>query len=206
MNSLIKCKQSLSRRILWGVLFLAVASTGCGRQSNDYAQYEKRAWEQAYREDREELLPTVILSNLNRAIDLAPDRVRTDSYALRAICFDSVGECDKAYHDRILVIQREPNNPKRAVVYESLATELAVRGEYSQAMEYVDRSIELAPDYAIARATRALLYIKLGEWDKWENELRIALELNPDITNIVSVQYIYDVAEKERGRCYKLIK
>ncbi len=73
-------------------------------------------------------------------------------------------------------------------------------------MEYVDRSIELAPDYAIARATRALLYIKLGEWDKWENELRIALELNPDITNIVSVQYIYDVAEKERGRCYKLIK
>jgi tetratricopeptide (TPR) repeat protein len=182
------------------ILGLALALTwiGCDRQSNDYSQYEQRAWDSFHQVNSKELMPTVILSNLNCAIDLAPDRVRTDSYALRSYCWDKAGEDDKAFQDRMTFIQREPSNPKRAKVYGALAAKLAEHGEYQQAMEYVERSIELVPGNAATRATRALLYVDMGAWDKWEEELRVAIEIDSNVTNIATIPDIRNMVEKEK--------
>ena len=188
-------------RILTTLVFLGLALPmafmGCDRRNNDYARYEQRAWELMNRADRESLLPTDILNNLNQAINLAPDRARTDSYYLRALCWDKVGEHEKAFQDRMVVIQREPNNPKSAKVYAALAAVLGERKEYQQAMGYIERSIELDPNYAASRVTRAMLYINNGIMDKWEADLSTAIELDPGITNCVDFQLIRDNAGKK---------
>ena len=149
------------------------------------------------RADRESLMPTDILNNLNQAIDLAPDRVRTDSYYLRALCWDRVGEEENAFQDRMVVIQREPDNPKSAKVYAALAGELGNRKDFQQATEYIERSIILDPGYAAARIVRALIFIDMGIMDKWEPEISMAIELDPGITNSVDIQEIRDRAEKK---------
>ncbi len=199
MDPLFKRKQKHGLQVFLGVLFLSSVCMGSDQQTNDYSHYELRAWDLFHQENSVELMPTVILSNLNRAIDLAPDRVLTDSYALRAHCWDKVGEDKKAFHDRMAVIQREPNNPKRAKIYAMLAGELSKQGENQLAMEYINRSILLAPDYAVARATRALIYVGMGAWDKWEEELQVAIELDPSVTNIVNLQEMYVISEERRA-------
>ena len=186
-------------RILIVVLGLAlpIVLFGCDWRNNDYARYEQRAWDLMNRADRESLMPFDILNNLNQAIDLAPDQVRTDSYYLRALCWNRVGEEEKAFQDRMVVIQREPDNPKSAKVYAALAGELGKRKDFQQATEYIERSIKLDPGYAAARIVRALIYIDMGIMDKWEPEISMAIELDPGITNSVDIREIRNRAEKK---------
>ena len=97
----------------------------------------------------------------------------------------------------MVVIQREPDNPKSAKVYAALAGELGKRKDFQQATEYIERSIKLDPGYAAARIVRALIYIDMGIMDKWEPEISMAIELDPGITNSVDIREIRNRAEKK---------
>ena len=179
-----------------GAIVFIVAVMGCSRRDDDYARYEQKAWDLMHQDNRNELMSTAILSNLNRAIEMAPERVRTDSYSLRAHCWNMVGDDERAMHDRLLVIEREPSNPASAKVYMILANSLGERKEYEKALEYIDMAIELDPNYAAGRATRALIYACMGMQDKWEEELNIAVAMDPHITNILNRQKLLDLIEK----------
>jgi tetratricopeptide (TPR) repeat protein len=187
---------TLGNLIYLGVVSLALTWLGCDRRDDDYAQYEQRAWQLMHQENREELLATVILSNLNRAIDLAPDRVSADSYRLRAHCWDKVGEEERAFQDRMVVIERDPNNPNSAKPYAMIAGILHDREEYQQAREYIDRSIELVPDCPFSRGLRIMLYVDMGIMDQWEEDLRVLIELDPSLTNHLNREIIL---KREKG-------
>jgi len=183
-----------------GILIVALGWSGCTQYPNEYNIYEKRARESYLRQQkcsRPELGDIIV--NLNKAIELAPHRVSTESYYIRSICWYSIGEYDRANQDRMVIFKREPNNPERVPVYVAIAGELAVKGKYQEAMKYIERSIKLAPNYAPSRATRALLYINMGMYDKWEEEIRNAIELDANITNTIDVKLIRHVAERKMG-------
>lgn len=163
-----------------------------------HATYERMAWTLMSEPNREELMPTVILSNLNRAIELAPDLVRTDSYKLRAHCWDRTGEPEKAIQDNMIVVEREPDNPKSAKTYCVLAAVWGERKELQKALEFVNRSIELDPEYSGARATRAAIYRDLGMLDAAKEDLRLAIDYDPQITNIINPVTFFTVDKPEK--------
>lgn len=205
MKFFAKIKLKTRDGIILICIAMALACSATELSEPGYATYERMAWALMSEPNREELMPTVILSHLNRAIELAPDLVRTDSYALRAHCWDRAGEQEKAIQDNMIVVEREPNNPKSAKTYCILAAVWGERKELQKALEFVNKSIELDPEYSGARATRAAIYRDLGMLDAAKEDLRLAIEYDPQITNIINTVNYFTVEEpvpekeKEKG-------
>ena len=180
------------RIILWCIGRALAGEGEPAMPHSDYSTYEEMAWALMSEPNREELMPTVILSHLNRAIELAPDRVRTDSYSLRALCWNLAGNKEMAIRDWTTVVEREPGNPKYVEDVTILAAEWGERKESSKAAEYAGRALSLDPDYAVARVVRAAAYRDMGMLDEAKEELRIGIELDPHMTNVINLPDFFE--------------
>ena len=186
---------NMYRSIMLAILVGIGLSLACGRRGlpqDDYSIYEQKAWALMCETNMEELMPTLILSNLNRAIQLKPDDVRVESYILRAHCWDMIGEREKAIRDWKMSIDREPNNPTNVNTYCILASIDGEKKDLPIALDYINRSIALDPEYSVAHCTRAAIYRDMGLIEDAKNELNLALELDPQITNSIDIPEFFN--------------
>lgn len=189
-------------KVIWIICILTFFLHGCGRGNNDYIQYEQRAWDLYLQTNSAELMPTVILSNLNRAVELAPDLVSVNSYVIRGNCWSSAGDNERAYQDWTLAIERNPTNPVVFEAYTGRATYWGLRNQPQKALEEADRALALSPspeddNVGFARIIRASAYQDLGMHEAASNEYQQAIELYPDLTNYYTYHEFIEAHDTE---------
>jgi serine/threonine protein kinase/Tfp pilus assembly protein PilF len=138
---------------------------------NDYADaYTVRAW--ALRERNQ---PERALSDLNRALELAPNTAAT--FSQRALTYLRLKDFDKAVADYNKAIELDPRSAEhvndRGVAYMDLQ-------DYKRAIADFDRAIELDPRYPLPFNNRARAHA-LGAKDHTRAiaDLDRAIQLNP---------------------------
>jgi serine/threonine protein kinase/tetratricopeptide (TPR) repeat protein len=138
---------------------------------NDYAEaYTVRAW--ALRERNQ---PERALSDLNRALELAPNTAAT--FSQRALTYLRLKEFDRAVTDYDKAIELDPRSAEhvndRGVAYMDLQ-------DYKRAIADFDRAIELDPRYPLPFNNRARAHA-LGAKDHTRAiaDLDRAIQLNP---------------------------
>ena len=179
---------NMFRFIMLAILVDTGLTMACGRRGlpqDDYSVYEDIAWALVCETNRVSPSPTVLLSNLNLAIQLAPDKVHTESYNLRAICWGMIGDMENARRDYMTVIAQDPNNPKYAPTYCALANIMTMESNHIKALEYVNQSIALDPNYGMAHYMKTMIYSRMGMIEEAKEELRLAIELDPQVTNAI---------------------
>lgn len=170
----------------WIILALFVMGMACKVRRNpqqEYSMYENMAWKMYGQQISCELMTNAILDNLNKAINMAPDLVRIESYLLRAQCWLIAEENIKAYDDWTVVIERSPMNTLAARAYCGRAVYLGQQKEYQEALSDIDQAIYLYPYSSLARAVRAILLKDMGMHEKAKDEMTAAIGLNPNVTN-----------------------
>ena len=169
----------------WIMLGAIVMAPACGVQNSpqpEYFTYENIAWRLYGQRSSYDLMTNAILENLNKAIDLAPDRVCVDSYILRSQCWLVAGEVNKAFDDWTVAIERDPTNIHAAKAYCGRAVYYGRQKEFQKALSDINQAIILMPNYALAHAVRAIVYKDMGMYEKAKNEMVMAIGMNPNIT------------------------
>lgn len=171
-------------------LFLFLVSPfGCSKPQegidDEVAAYESKALELYFQPGGMDRSRADIFRNVDRAIQLAPDGVRAETYMLRGHCWARMGDAEKALKDWTTAIERDPANRSMAEAYCARAIYWGKNKDYSRALEEVNRAIALNPKYAFARCVRAATYKDLGMPQQAQEELRLALDLLPSLTNVI---------------------
>lgn len=183
----------------YGIYLIGIAIASSfgvsGFAEHESAAYQREAWRLYNGTNRSELMPTVILSNLNRAVELAPDRVSVESYILRGTCWSSAGDSEKAFRDWTLAILRDPTNPAIVEAYCGRASYWGLRKQPQKALEEINHAIAFSesPNLGFARVIRASAYRDMGMYEAASNEYYQAIELNPNLTNWVSQQEFFNI-------------
>ncbi len=173
----------------WPALGLAVLVISCGLKGQsqpDYSAYEKEAWRLYNQPNGNDLMTNAILENIDKAISLAPNRLRVEAFVLRGNCWARMGEKEKAFHDWSVAIEREPTNENVAEAFCGRAIFWGDHNEFQKALSDVNRAIVLSSDYVLARMVRATVYKELGMYEEAKNEMRIAIDLKPNCTNYIN--------------------
>ncbi len=144
--------------------------------------------------------------DLTRAIRVDPDYIRY--YQWRAGIYEAMGDQERAAADRRrpydTAIGPEPQDPH---FYYQQATEMESAGRYKEALENLDRALELAPDDAGSYAKRGSIYVTLGSGGNPLGDIALgiedltwAIELEPDdATNYYTRAFGYAALLTEEG-------
>ncbi len=124
-------------------------------------------------------------------IGLNPQIAQT--YNLRGIAYDVIGEGQKAIEDYETALDLDPEH---AGAYNNLGVAYAGQGNYSRAIEYYSRAIELDADDDTFY-NRGEAWLHLGEWENARIDLDIAASLGVDIPASFHTDY-QDAADLER--------
>lgn len=201
-RKLRKCVKSITEWIILCGIGLTMACGRRGLQQDDYSIYEDRAWALVCETNQGAPSPAVLLSNLNLAIQLAPDKVHAESYYLRGLCWGMTGDKENELRDYLIVIEKDPNNPKYASTYCILAGTMIETSNHIKALEYVNQSIALDPNYGMAHYMKTMIYSRMGMIEEAKEELRRAIELDPQVTNTINTSEFISIPNdwvKESG-------
>ena len=128
---------------------------------SNYVIYEMRAWAlHQMSEKRNDT--TMILSNLNIAIELAP-LTASQSYYLRGIISDRLGSSDLAIKDYSTVISISPTNPDTFYSYVERAILYGKQSNYVSAINDAQRAAKLYPNKYTPYLIMAKAYHDMGE-------------------------------------------
>jgi tetratricopeptide (TPR) repeat protein len=96
----------------------------------------------------------------------------------RALVAEKLGDLDLLESDLNLILEQEPTN---AQVLNALGYTLADRtNRYEEALQYIQRAMELEPDDAAVVDSMGWVYYRLGDYNKAIKHLRRANELSQD--------------------------
>jgi tetratricopeptide (TPR) repeat protein len=116
-----------------------------------------------------------------------------DAYIKAADCYLKSG-------DRIMAIQTYwkilQKSPKQKGVYEILAYDRYIDGDYGGAIEFYNNAIEISWKIYESYLYRGISKMKLGGFDSAIDDFNRAIDLNPNI----------DEAYKQRAECYYSLK
>jgi serine/threonine protein kinase/tetratricopeptide (TPR) repeat protein len=91
-------------------------------------------------------------------------------------------------------------NPRCLAALEDRAAVLAdLPGRTAEAVQALDRAIELYPEHAQARAGRGVLLARLGKYEEALRDAREAERLDAEPANLYRVAGIYALASREKG-------
>lgn len=101
----------------------------------------------------------------------------TDAMVRKAAIHTSLREYEKAYdlHKRYIAL-----HPESADAHNNLGSAALMMGYNQEADFHLNKAVELAPEKVHFRATRAGLFVKLGQYDLARDELNAALEQAAD--------------------------
>jgi tetratricopeptide (TPR) repeat protein len=94
---------------------------------------------------------------------------------------------------RKAIAWQEKNPPPNEQPYVNLGNLLMGQGQIKEALEPLQKAVELAPDNAYCRVNLGVYYRKIGETEKSRQELEMATQLEPDNAT----------AHYQLGRLYK---
>lgn len=177
------------------IMVIAVLATACGAENipqTDYSTYENDAWRLYRHNNDNSVLTNAILFNINRAIELGPDRVCVASYLLRAECWAAAGKVQKAVDDWSVAIDRDPTNRYVSKAFCGRAVFYGQQKKYSEALSDINQAVNLSSNYVLARAARATIYKDMGMYEEAKSEMDIAVRLNADITNYINYNEFCD--------------
>ncbi len=124
------------------------------------------------------------LKDFNRAVELAPEV--SDNYYWRSRALAKSDRLEDAFKDAQRALLLKPNNKysKRQkkqfdYAFSMKAYDLMKDGEYSAAMNAIDKAILLNQDNAYNYNLRGRLYIKSNKMDLAEKDIKRAIELDP---------------------------
>ncbi len=122
-----------------------------------------------------------------------------------ALILNKLGKFNEAINHLKIVAQ---NNPKDAIRFIKLEAELLFDAKlYARAMDTYNRAIKLDPDNTDILYLRALLYEKMGNLTKLEQELRRILVIDPEnVTAINALGYSLSENSQRYDEAYKLIQ
>jgi tetratricopeptide (TPR) repeat protein len=136
------------------------------------------------------------VEDFETASKLAPNK--SLPYAAKGIVLLELGETSKAI---ALLRQRASASPDDYIVHYVLGEALnrsgpAIRSpEENEAIQSLDRSVRLNPDFAASRALLGKLLLRRNEVDRAITELEKALELDPQETS-----FLYQLAQAHRRK------
>ena len=113
--------------------------------------------------------------------------------------FDAVrtGDDDAAHARFSAAMEIDPRFP---VPYSGMSRLNAVRGRIAEAIEWIDRAIEIAPERAFYRARRGLLQMQLGNVDEAARCIQSAAERAPDNVFDAELVIALHMAQGDRVR------
>lgn len=128
---------------------------------SNYLVYEMRAWA-LHQMSEHGNDTTMILSNLNIAIELAP-LTASHSYYLRGVISDRHGSSDMAIKDYSTVISISPTNPDTFYSYVERAILYGKQSNYVSAINDAKRAAKLYPKKYLPYLVMAKAYHDMGE-------------------------------------------
>jgi len=111
------------------------------------------------------------IHNLTCAINLKPNRYLL--YDLRGRAYSMLGNQEAVVSDFVKATELHPGHN----VYLHKALAFIELGDYSQALDALNRAIDLKVDYAIAYLTRGVIYQTLGEKEKAKADYEHTIDL-----------------------------
>lgn len=126
-------------------------------------------------EDAVEEVPDVVIAKL-KAQHVKSPKEQMWTGILASILYNTkkYEEAAKLYNE---LLQDEPEAP----IYAALSDTHKEIGNYQQALDDIDKALELNPDEASYLVKKALLYLTLGDYDKAIEATDSCIELNPDV-------------------------
>lgn len=126
-------------------------------------------------EDAVEEVPDVVIAKL-KAQHVKSPKEQMWTGILASILYNTkkYEEAAKLYNE---LLQDEPEAP----IYAALSDTHKEIGNYQQALDDIEKALELNPDEASYLVKKALLYLTLGDYDKAIEATDSCIELNPDV-------------------------
>lgn len=134
-----------------------------------------------------------MLSNLNTAIQLNPERVAVVSYILRGSILEEQGEIMGAVRDYSTAIQRAPDGSESVQAYVKRAYIYGSQSNYSASLKDANKAISIHPAEMRAYLVKALVNKDMGNSERALEYIDIAIQLEPDN------KILWDVKECIKG-------
>ena len=140
--------------------------------------------------------PRLILAGVLRAagdtpgaLALCTEAIQTDpayfpAYVQRSLLLESLRHYDAALSDLKQALGLAPRN---AEVLNSLGVFLLGRKRFNEALDYLNRSVELERQNEVALFNRGQMYASMGEYSRARVDLETALDLDPDQSRILAL-------------------
>jgi Tfp pilus assembly protein PilF len=147
--------------------------------------------------------PRLILAGVERLVGDLPGALALCSEAIetepgyfpacvqRSLILESLGRYDAALADLKKALTLAPQN---AEVLNSLGVFLLGQKKFSEALDYLNRSVELERQNEVALYNRGQLYASIGDNSRARVDLEAALDLDPDQPRILAL--LADIALK----------
>ena len=138
---------------------------------NDPEGYYNRG----YLQYRHEVDDEIVLSDINKAIELNPNYV--DAYRVRTYVYEYSGEYDKLIAEYEKIIEIEPTYENYDYYIRYLNT--YIENGAQKALKVIEKVFELFPDNAALYQLRGAIRYRLEDYDRAIADYKKAIELNP---------------------------
>ena len=103
-----------------------------------------------------------------------------------------------------VLIESLQANPKNVQAYERLGGGVYYKlGEYAKAIFYLNKAIDLDPNWIWSYADRAMTYIALNDYEKAKRDFDTLIKLNPGFARAHSIHPNETWIYRMRGLCYQ---
>jgi len=118
------------------------------------------------------------LSILQRMIDFNPNNA--DGHALLGGCLNFMGRPQEGLVELEAAVRLNPHHPPW--YYQLLGRSYLMLGRHREAVDVLQRTIDLTPEYAIGRALLAATYVAMDRLEDAHSEVAKIRDMSPDFT------------------------